>query len=93
MTWFGRVRRRRALLREAAALEAEARRARRSLASLVAGSYGVGWAGALMAAASYVDHLEHTRTAVLDIVSKGDEERAKELEQAARQKREEAGRL
>lgn len=94
LAFLHRLRARRRLLREAEALEADARDLRRTLPSIVASAYG--WrAGALvlLTATALEVARPDLRPVVKALTGGRDEARAKDLERLAREKREEAGRL
>ncbi len=96
---FSRWRKRRALLREAARLEAEARTARRSLVQSIAGRWGPKAASAAIALAtlarfsSTAGGARSCATAVHEALWAKDEDRAMALELRAKGLREEARRL
>lgn len=94
MTWLARRRKRAALLREAAALDAEARRQRRSLAEDIRRTFGlhVGVLAMGLATAAEFDPKLRPYGRLLT-EPQGSEERAKEYEAQAAAKRAEAAAL
>jgi len=89
---FARWRKRRALIREAETLEAQARSLERSLLSDVAGGFGP-WVGLAVAVGAVVaDHKIPALHGISGVVTAthGRPERIKELRQRARELREEA---
>jgi len=94
MTWLHRRRERKRLLREAETLEKDARRLRRSLADDISRTFGVPAGIIVMGLAAAAELDPRTKVyAQLLMEPHGPDERAKEFEAAAREKREEAGRL
>jgi hypothetical protein len=100
LSFLTRYLRRRRLLREAAALEAEARRLRRTMLDRLAQAYGapvILGAICILCAAQYSDaapKLKQAATVMMDAVTRpsGDEARATTLENQAQALREEAAR-
>ncbi|MHB1870802.1 MAG: hypothetical protein ACYCT1_08110 [Steroidobacteraceae bacterium] len=93
MTWLRRWRRRRRLLREAEAMEAEAHRLRKSLPQLVGEAvHPVAGAALFIGLLALAANRPDWRPVVAEIVGTRQAVRVSELEAEARAKREEAAR-